>query len=200
MRQKGFAPIIIVIFIVLVGILGYVAYNNYVSPKGTILGPYLPSPIATVTPDLTANWKTYKSSKYGFELKYASDLKLDDTSSISVILLDPNNSDNYFSVTPSNVLSVTFPIENWVKIQQEKWKNCVGKGCVAVGRPEYLGKTIVNGLTLYEVSKDASMYDVNYYLLSKDGKYFTLTTSILEDGSAIGKEIGQILSTFKFTQ
>lgn len=49
MRQKGFTPIFIVIFIAVVGMVGYFAYKNYISLKGAVLGPYTPSPIAVAT-------------------------------------------------------------------------------------------------------------------------------------------------------
>lgn len=65
MRQKGFAPILI-LTLLLVGIASYFAYRNYVGPNRTSLRLYPFSP----TTDLSESWKTYTSDKYGFSFKY----------------------------------------------------------------------------------------------------------------------------------
>jgi hypothetical protein len=67
MKQKGSALIIILILILLV-IISFFVYKDYLSPKGTILGPFVPSPTATADP--TASWKTYSDPKYNYSFKY----------------------------------------------------------------------------------------------------------------------------------
>lgn len=72
MKQKGFAPIIILVLIAL-AVVGYFGYKNY-WPK---LQTLVVSPTPTATDDPTANWKTYTNTAYGFSFKYPSDLKVE---------------------------------------------------------------------------------------------------------------------------
>ena len=73
MKQKGSALIIILILILLT-VIGFFVYRDYLGPKGTILGPFVPSPTATADP--TADWKTYTSTirGIGFSFKYPQNL------------------------------------------------------------------------------------------------------------------------------
>jgi hypothetical protein len=76
-RQKGFAPIIILLVIVALGLFGYFAFaKGYLSvnlpkPLASVIPSAIPSP--SITPDPTANWKTYNNSSLGFEVKYPAD-------------------------------------------------------------------------------------------------------------------------------
>lgn len=69
MKQKGFAPIIILVLIAL-AVVGYFGYKNYWPKSQT---PVITSPLPTVTADPTVNWKAYTNNKYQFEFKYPSD-------------------------------------------------------------------------------------------------------------------------------
>jgi hypothetical protein len=70
MKQKGSALIIILILILLT-VIGFFVYRDYLSPKGTILGPFVPSPTATADP--AADWKTYTNNYWEISLKYPQD-------------------------------------------------------------------------------------------------------------------------------
>ncbi len=65
MKQKGFAPIIIIVLITL-GIAGYFGYRQF---KPTI-NKFFSSP--TPTSDPTADWKTYSDRQGRFSFKYPS--------------------------------------------------------------------------------------------------------------------------------
>ncbi|KKR30377.1 MAG: hypothetical protein UT61_C0008G0033 [Candidatus Woesebacteria bacterium GW2011_GWA1_39_8] len=71
-NQKGFAHLFLVVVIVIIG-LGFLIY--YSLQKGLI--KTIPSNKFSLTPttsiDETADWKTYRSEKYGFEFKYPTD-------------------------------------------------------------------------------------------------------------------------------
>lgn len=91
MREKGFAPLIIVIMLALVGVVGYLAFQN------TQLRKVLPTPTQTpsstasitatqVTPtvkptaDPTANWKTYLNTSSKYSIKYPADWGIENVS------------------------------------------------------------------------------------------------------------------------
>jgi len=67
MKQKGFAPIIILVLIIALAAVGYFGYKNY-WPKIQKIVVYSPAP--SVTADPTTNWKTYTNTKYLYSLKY----------------------------------------------------------------------------------------------------------------------------------
>lgn len=96
MKQKGFAPILIIVLIALVGIGAYLlgAQNNkisitpIVSPQASINEstppPLVLEPTPKLTINLTAGWKIYENREYGFSLIYPADyfkyIKVEDNS------------------------------------------------------------------------------------------------------------------------
>lgn len=69
MKQKGLAPILIVLLIAL-GIGGYLLYQKQ---QQTIQAPPTPtSTFESTNSAETANWKTYANDKYNFSFKYPS--------------------------------------------------------------------------------------------------------------------------------
>jgi len=84
--QKGFAPLIIVIILAIVGI---VAAYYFGSMKGNVLlaptqtptsvttnAPSQITPTTKPTSDPTTNWQSYTNSKYSFSFKYPLDYKV----------------------------------------------------------------------------------------------------------------------------
>lgn len=62
-NQKGLAPILIVILVVLI-VGGYFVYSNYSTNQTQ------PEPTETPNPDETAGWQTYINTEYKYSLKY----------------------------------------------------------------------------------------------------------------------------------
>lgn len=87
MKQKGFTPIIILIFFVILVVIGYFAYKFY-SPKAPAFNPS-PSPKPTIDtspsanpdPNLIIGWKTYTNPGYGLEIKYPKEFTYKDIGS-----------------------------------------------------------------------------------------------------------------------
>lgn len=67
MKQKGFAPIIIIVLITL-GIAGYFGYRQFKPTINKFLSSLSP------TSDPTTNWKTYTNEELGFSIQYPDDL------------------------------------------------------------------------------------------------------------------------------
>ena len=77
MKQKGFAPIIIILVIALIGAGAYfLGTKNILKFPSFPLSPTL-SPSPTPTPDPTANWKTYTANEFTF--KYPVNWFIEDT-------------------------------------------------------------------------------------------------------------------------
>lgn len=65
MRQKGFAPLILIIILAIIGIVGYLGYKAYWNlGKGTKTGG---STVSISTPVSTVNWKTYTNEDLSFQ-------------------------------------------------------------------------------------------------------------------------------------
>ncbi|SRR5258706_8188786 len=72
MKQKGFAPLLILILIAL-ATLGYFGYK-YFQSTNKVPAVTVSSPIPSVNP--AVGWKTYTSTKDGFSFKYPEDFKM----------------------------------------------------------------------------------------------------------------------------
>ena len=76
MNQKGNTLVITIISIVVLGVIGFLVYQNIQLKKQVTLPSTTPvvTPVVTstpaATPDETANWKIYTNTLYGFEIKY----------------------------------------------------------------------------------------------------------------------------------
>lgn len=69
------------IYVLIILVIAGGAFGFYVLKKGELL-PILPTqsvspiPTLTTTPDPTANWKTYRNEKYGFEVQHPTNINL----------------------------------------------------------------------------------------------------------------------------
>ncbi|MBX4205680.1 hypothetical protein KW795_00610, partial [Candidatus Microgenomates bacterium] len=68
MRNKGFAPILIIIIVIIGAFVGYFAYTQ----KERFLSEIKPQPI---TIGLANNWEKYVNSEYAFEISYPKEFK-----------------------------------------------------------------------------------------------------------------------------
>jgi len=194
-RQKGFAPIIIVLVLALLGSLGYIAYlRGYLSfhiPNKTIITP-TSYPIETKTSSGTmptenpaANWKTYTNDQYHFSFKYPEWVILDDKSvagTAQVLLIAQGFNETKISARKddqSEYYLDTAPVGRAVigNLSGNKYRlpqgYCDGPECSS----PILAVTVVNNGIKYIFS----------VYVGKDVNTFTELES-------------QILSTFEFTQ
>jgi hypothetical protein len=76
MKQNGFAPLLLILILAILGIIGYFVFVFYTQrlPAVTLLPSPTPaidaSGSATPDPSLIIGWKTYVNPDFGLELKY----------------------------------------------------------------------------------------------------------------------------------
>lgn len=74
--QKGFAPILILVGILIIMVVagGAFYFGRQTTPKPQTQNPVVTStPQPSPSPDETSNWKTYTNTKNGYSFKYPSD-------------------------------------------------------------------------------------------------------------------------------
>ena len=97
-NQTGSAHVIIIIILIaaVLGLLGFVFWQNFAKPKDNAASSATTSTTAkttTPTADPYASWLTYSSNRGGFNIKYPSDWKIFDASANGgdlVKLVSPN--------------------------------------------------------------------------------------------------------------
>ncbi len=152
-----------------------------------------PTPIATSTPtpDPTANWKTYTSTKYGFSFKYPNDFINKEISNNSFILSVGSKDYSLSLKTDLNLNIYTSEVKDIKRLFDTKKQNVNING---VGPyTAYLRSTQSAGgefSFLRTILIPTSSYIIDLSLSPKDEDNFEKTETLAD----------QILSTFKFTE
>lgn len=68
--ERGFAPVIILLFVVVLGAIGFYSYQKYNSQKVGLISFSPTTSASQLTAGDTSNWKTYTSKEYGFSFNY----------------------------------------------------------------------------------------------------------------------------------
>jgi len=204
MKQKGFAPIIILVLITL-AVTGYFGYKNYWPKPQTLTTP---TPIADQAPNGNlANWKTYTNQEFGFSIKYPSDYSLHDDgpneveqqkekgqqiSGTQPAILDTitfsNLAKNQFSIsifpkTPNADINNVYEFSGICGTQFAD--KTISNQISQLGNIQY--KRVQQSLPDKKVMTDICLYNFN-------GNLITLRSS----DSSTSNLLDQILSTFKF--
>lgn len=183
-----------VLFLIAAVTLGMKFYNE--SNKETVL---ISTPSPTITPDPTADWKTYEGN--GFSVKYpnAWDKGTDTTSQ------NPNAYPRFYQIIESGSYDSLFEkgygykSMSFMKVKSDasisEVKNFIARQYITSNLKEEIFKIDNTDVTLYTGCLNPEVCEkvIAYLIPLKGGEYLLLTTT---DDSNL---TDQILSTFKFT-
>ncbi|MDO8570373.1 MAG: PsbP-related protein [Candidatus Daviesbacteria bacterium] len=196
MKQKGLAPLLVIVLVAVIAVGGYLLYQKQTKPVSQLV--VQPTPISA---EESTDWKTYTNEKYNYQFDYPtnwyiqtlgdsevylSDQKLDikngmDSPSLQYDLID-------ISYIPANQIDmqVTAPVGTQQKLSQFLYIQKISD--LKIG--ERPGAKI-NFVDQQNNNKNQSQ--TAYWIGLDDGKLQISATS-----SAKLKMIDQILSTFRF--
>jgi hypothetical protein len=200
MRQKGSILLLIpvVVILILSGIGWFLIKNNQIT--------ILPSPSAAG--ETTANWKTYRNEKYGFEFKYPNQYLIKE--SPEIITLDDGSNDNTITAKkPITIEKLEIP-------QSETYKEFLIKNTIlnASGKNpssfDNFSEQRIGQNTFYyiETGRFEGVLSSTYYLVKGTFIYKFGVVSYIgakwqdpnfkETDDIHYQNLNQILSTFKF--
>lgn len=190
MRQKGFAPIIILLILVFVALVG-VAYlagsKGLLTSKPTFVSYISPTPSPNSSP--TADWKTYTNEKLAFSFKYPNGVyKVYEYPLIVSIGVEGTGGLNFeVEKRPNTTILTAFTQD------KSRYKEYLD---LKLPTP-VLKSGVINGYVEQETIFPAAAYGTDmrilYFQRGSDVYLITLQPNVTET------VFDQILTTFKFT-
>lgn len=183
----------VAILIIIIAVSAYIALASQMNLWPFSSDVMVESP--TPTPEVTANWKTYRNDEFEFELKHPLALKIANPTT------DSGPVTNMFSVA----FNFSFVVHEDIKID-EYWTKLFR----AEERPDNaLRQPIVidnqNGYKWENIKGPLPDYQYTVVIVNKNNRLFAFTYAINKEGKLKDDEIDQIvfdqiLSTFKFIE
>lgn len=188
-KQKNFAPMIIVPTIAVLGIVVYFTYmftymNGYINLVVSKIASVLP-----FIPDPTASWKIYTNEEYGFSFKYPQDWEVNEST------------DDYFE-TKIIVNSFRLRLLHKAKyIEMDECVNVVKTSKIKIMNfPEYKSAMEFTGYSDGDCSDEVVERWLSAKLYTEKG-YFLFNYQIASDFNDEEEKIfDQIVSTFEFVR
>lgn len=220
-NQKGFAPFLILVAILVVS--GLVVGAYYFAKSQSAKSEVTPSPnpvVTSKTPQSTplpsptdeiANWKTYTNSKYRFSFKYPSQWIYEESSDLGlgedserrksgyhILLGDPNV--KVSAGGGKTIIAGSVDIHVYNKENYAYYTDNLDEYYKVINKKPTRKTTNVNGLTIEEVHHGSCITsdDCISVIFKKDANVFNFDTWVWVERYKDLETIYQILSTFKF--
>ncbi|KKR70855.1 MAG: Kielin/chordin-like protein [Candidatus Woesebacteria bacterium GW2011_GWA2_40_7b] len=172
-KNNFLVPLAVLLVVVSLGSLGFWAYKNYLARPKPLAEEGLPTPTSEVTPDPTANWKTYVNSAYKLSFRYPNELNIEtnqvDTANYVQVIFDKSLS-NSFTIKASTKYPINQP-KFLLDTESTGTKNINGKLWSVFELP--------NGSLGMQLEENSILYSIIYPVSE-------------------GTIVDQILSTFQF--
>lgn len=211
-KQKGFAPVLILVGILVLGMVAGGAYyfgKSQVSkpqPQNPVIASQIPQPVSSpsASPDETASWKTYTNNNFTFSIKYPvgilpyTENRIDTKDNLFLRLSDLNSERQasvnfYIQVYKNN--------DSLEKYDEKQFESSSDKNSLLVGGDKgflyYHDPIAPNGLPEVPV-----VFSYDFFIKHAGAFYqISLNTERGEDFLKMKRDLfNQILSTFRFTQ
>jgi len=191
-NQWILAAIILVVIVVIAGI--FILLLN--SQKSTSTPPSSISPTSSPITEEVANWKTYTNTKYGYSLKYPSEMRLTEPGNETYLTLDPSQEkEQDFHHTLIVGISV-LPNKERLSIDELIEKIQASTSAIQIKNKQ---DVTVGGVKGKKVIGSALGSDFTKIFIPYEDSFVVLTASIgIEKYQQYVQVFDQILSTFKF--
>jgi len=201
-NSKGFAPIVVLVLIIIVGIVAY--YFGTQKKKPALL--ITPTPVLTTVPatNTIANWKTYTNTKYGYSIMYPQtwNIKSSGDPTGDGRCHDINTSPDLIEISSepmTNCIGIMDNREIMIQVVDTPWSDDYlnDKFSGILDKIEFAGQTASRFIfddTAQQPSPLATKIVFNYR-----GLGYRIFVVQKQGGIIYDKSFDQILSTFKFT-
>lgn len=184
----GFAPVLIILVIPILGVVGYFVYKSYLPQSPNIPQTYTPP--ATVIPDLTVGWKTYENQDAGFSVKYPGDF------------IPTKNTEANVAKFESNDYNLDFEVAEFSKY--ESWIELIKKDLASEELNVRNQKIFDKDAYLESRQSSGSIFERNIFIVNGTS---IIRISVSADENKVSEVYNkvesladQILSTFKSTK
>lgn len=210
MMQKGFGVVYILVGVLILAVVAGGAYylSRSIFPKSSpnpVITSQTPQPTPTLSPDQTANWKTYTNPNFKFLIKYPLDWQVSqvkESAEIFIVGFGQIGIKDYKG-DPFSIVDLVVKADSESKITNlEKIPETVGMeefmGSFKVDKYVDWSDITINGIKAKRADhlycQSGSCHNI---LFKKDNKVYGITMN--QGGEDLLKIFSQMLSTFKFT-
>lgn len=209
--KKGFAPIIILLILVVVALMG-VAYlagtKGILSTKTSLVSYSSPSPIPSPTSGPTTNWTEYLRYADFYTFRYPKSWLVEQIIGTTRFndfhySVDIKNSVRTYGPEPSAIRVVYWDNPNSLSLQEFEKSHQTSFGSIGIYNANEKPTMFAGVDSFYEENGNCEPLTCNRYIVPANHKIFIVSiytdgyTNTVKNDKA---EIDQILSTFKFTK
>lgn len=193
MKQNGFSTVLILLIITVVGVGGYLIYQN--QNKSTLQQTTQPLP----TIDETANWQVYTNTKFGYSLKYPPSLYIDSEKDTGPGFRLTKNKDVQDPTERIKQLELGVIVQENSTLEKQIASTKLGSPPDPGTKIEQIQVNGKNALRIENIIGGNPFGNIST-LIENNGNVFSLTLFAPKIDQELKDMYYKMLSTFKFTQ